>query len=280
MTLQLHPYPGRARAVNLVTKDVEALAPGLFNNKYCLTGIRSDDVKIRALDAVFEEFLMRYYIDPTQFGSPPIEESVAYNCGTAFADSTLVGIAMCFGEYSADAYMDAWKEFVEENEDVLDQAGIDSTMIDKVIGCPKNDTYDDYAATAMATFRNGPVGKVPDWNPPTLSTASFPGAQNIIVPKKYVLENPSLETSDIFDETYGSALGLAYFAFGGYNNGTTSDGADSIPASHRNGVYMHFVTLNDTFFENISLRCSTRRMTRTSPDISGPTTSLPLPVVH
>ncbi|KAL7527538.1 hypothetical protein ACHAWF_002219 [Thalassiosira exigua] len=117
-------------------------------------------------------------------------------------------------------------------------------MIETVIArCPEVNVFDDYAEAAITVFPNGPDGKVPDWNPPP---PYLRGPQ-----LSFVLKNPSTKPSDLFLEPYGSALSLAYFAFGGYSMGATSDGTDSIPASHRHGVYMHFVALDDSFFEEI-----------------------------
>ena len=176
------------------------------------------------------------------------------------ADSNACGrpntltIIWCYGKDSATTMFEAWKQYLNSASQSLLELGIPESSLDKISSCNATNIYALDMATSPSTFPPGSPyeGQVFDnpWQPGYLGVS---GSANIILPKKWILENLDIMMS--FDKWY-KQVGLPslvddlYMVFGGRSSEATIDQANSLSEAHREGGFMLFPPLE--FFLSLS----------------------------
>jgi hypothetical protein len=153
---------------------------------------------------------------------------------------------------------EAWKQFLNEASPTLISSGMPQSSIEKILACDAPISPVTDMAEALGFPAGTPYeGKIPDNPYPNYYTDTV-SSPNIIIPKKWVLENLEvmLEFESMQQAAGGSLILDMYMAFGGRNSQATSDQANSLSQAHRDGAFMTFSITHDklstlNFYSNL-----------------------------
>jgi len=191
----------------------------------------------------FARFFMALFSNPSSIG---VTDEEASRCSAfGLGDSPDGNQLFCYGASSSKPFLSAWSVYVSGLNKTLADAGLNtSTINDLASSCGHEVGIPQVDFPSMAIFQDGPnKGKVSDNHPP----AYLPVTENhvnMIVPAKYVADNPN--ASDAFDH-------LFYGAFGA-NVPYATDQANALSEAHRLGGFMAVLThdsLDESFYTDI-----------------------------
>jgi len=206
-----------------------------------------DETQAKAWNDLAQKFEILFLLDPTSIG---VSEAQSNACGWSFADTAF----SCFGEGAATYFDAAWKRYLKDNRSVLESQGIAPVTIDEAINCTPNTIEEANIAdqdlplttqnTIILKFKDYPEavtlppgtafpGKALDNPLPEYGPSNYDKA-NVLVPKKWILENIDLAV------TYVPPNPWTYRAFGGKTSNAVSDGSNSLSTAHREAGYMAF----------------------------------------
>lgn len=191
-----------------------------------------DDDQAYAWSFVAQTFEIKFLLDPASIN---VAEADSNACGWPMGDNAF----NCYGDGSGVRFNEAWKTYLSDNRQSLEDAGISSDIIDEAIACGfdtlTGDTnFDPFSAsTAIMKFNDYlEAVAIPDNNPyyPGLGMdipqpgygPTFNDGANVLVPANWILENIDLAASLIPPNPY------SYRAFGGKTKGSTNDQLNSL----------------------------------------------------
>lgn len=211
-----------------------------------------DETQAKAWNDLAQKFEILFLLDPFSIG---VSEARSNACGWPMADTAF----SCYGEGAGRYFDAAWKRYLNENRSVLETQGIVPGIIDEALNCTPYTIEDAEFADQGAAFttQNTTILKFKDFSeavtlPPDTAypgkaiDSPLPGygpsnyqIQNVLVPKKWILENIDLAIAVASPNLLGLGLGVSgYRAFGGKASNTASDGSDSLSSAHREAGYM------------------------------------------
>ena len=210
-----------------------------------------DETQAKAWNDLAQKFEILFLLDPFSIG---VSEARSNACGWPMADTAF----SCYGEGAGRYFDAAWKRYLNENRSVLETQGISPAIIDDALNCTTYtiedaEILDQGALSAQSTtilkFRDYPElvtlppgtaypGKVVDSPLPGYGPTNYQ-QQNVLVPKKWILENIDLAVAFAPPNLLGLGLGISgYRAFGGKASNSVSDGSNSLSSAHREAGYM------------------------------------------
>lgn len=180
-------------------------------------------------------FMIDFLLNPSALS---LSDEESNSCG---APSNSPPLLFCYGEGSGDVFASAWKKFLINKNQTLYSEGVPYEMIDKLLtgvcALPVSKIFRDYTDGIVATTGEF-AGKANDAPPPGLPS-STENVYNVLVPKKWVLENRDAAIDNLF--MYGE---YAYYAFGG-NTAISYDQSSSLSDGHREAGFMFYMTQGD-----------------------------------
>lgn len=208
-----------------------------MNLEECINEDELEPSQLQSLVNAYQEFEIKAMFDPESIN---VTEGESNACGWPTGDA----FYSCYGEGSAKVFETAWKKYLESISQRLIDDGVPVDQVDASLNCTGSviQSFDSYADLVLSMT---PIpGKIPD-SPQPMITSTTATSSNIIIPKKWVLEN--IETA----VTYFPPAPSGYKAFAGRSTAATSDQANSLSRAHRDGAYMMFIDHNlvgDDFF--------------------------------
>lgn len=223
-----------------------------------------DETQAKAWNDLAQKFEILFLLDPF---SIDVSEARSNACGWPTADPHL----SCYGEGAGTYFDAAWKRYLNENRSVLETQGIAPAIIDRALSCTPYTIEDaefsdqgaasaqstttilkfkDYAEAVTLPPGTAYPGKAVDSPLPGYGPSNYQ-MTNVLVPKKWILENIDLAIAFASPNLLGLGLDISgYRAFGGKASSSASDGSNSLSSAHREAGYMFNYphTLGDDFF--------------------------------